>query len=65
MLNKTSVWWDCYKNKYKDQKIKQAKNIQAILQAKEHYLNRFFKISYNQGFKNNPKKEFEHARKID
>ncbi|GAA7519208.1 hypothetical protein HpNP4_20990 [Helicobacter pylori] len=54
MLNKTSVWWDCYKNKYKEQKIKQAKNIQAILQAKERYLNRFFKISYNQGFKNNP-----------
>ncbi|EMG88380.1 hypothetical protein HMPREF1395_00888 [Helicobacter pylori GAM112Ai] len=20
MLNKTSVWWDCYKNKYKEQK---------------------------------------------
>ncbi|EJB96798.1 hypothetical protein HPHPP1_0408 [Helicobacter pylori Hp P-1] len=35
MLNKTSVWWDCYKNKYKEQKIKQAKNIQAIPQAKE------------------------------
>ncbi len=45
-------------------KNKTSKNIQAILQAKERYLNRFFKISYNQGFKNNPKKSLNMLEKL-